>query len=154
TTETLAPSFRWTRPQALGASEERPLEVDSRNDPGRPPIFFRHCVKRTIGGHRSQPGCPYVPLSLVNGFSRETVHEGTAVNAARWLFSLPVLMRLVALGHVKWAILEWNLRSRQVTLEVGVRGTTLSSSLDPNETVIRAGVRPRSIGGRPSGDDS
>jgi hypothetical protein len=66
------------------------------------------------------------------------VHEVTVVNAARWLFSLPVLMRLVALGHVKWAILEWILGSRQTTLDAGVRGTTLSSSLDPNETVIRA----------------
>ena len=66
------------------------------------------------------------------------MHEVTAVNAARWLFSLPVLMRLVALGHVKWAILDRILGSRQTTLDVGVRGTTLSSSLDPNETVLRA----------------
>jgi hypothetical protein len=51
----------------------------------------------------------------------------TAVNAARWLFSLPVLLRHVALGHVKLAILEWILGSRQTTLRVGVRGTTLSS---------------------------
>jgi hypothetical protein len=51
----------------------------------------------------------------------------TAVNGARWLFSLPVLMRLVALVHVKWAILEWILGSRQTTLDVGVRGTTPSS---------------------------
>jgi hypothetical protein len=51
----------------------------------------------------------------------------TVLNAARWLFSLPVQMRLVALGHVKWAIFESILGSRQTTLDVGVRGTTLSS---------------------------
>jgi hypothetical protein len=81
-------------------------------------------------------------------------------------------MWLVVLRNVKWAILEGILGSRQVTPDVGVHGTTLRSSLDPNETVIRAdrvcsgslgpvsglawpaGVRLRSRGGRPSGDDS
>jgi hypothetical protein len=62
----------------------------------------------------------------------------TVVNAALWTFSLQVLMRLVALRHVKWAILGWRLGSRQATLEVGVRGTTLSSALEPNEPIIRA----------------
>jgi hypothetical protein len=47
-------------------------------------------------------------------------------------------MWLVVLRHVERAILEGILGSRQVTLDVGVRGTTLRSSLDPNETVIRA----------------
>jgi len=46
-------------------------------------------------------------------------------------------MWLVVLRHVKSAILEWILGTRQVTPDVGVRGTTLSSSLDPNEAVIR-----------------
>ena len=63
-------------------------------------------------------------------------NEVTAVNAARWSLPLQVLLWLVVLRHVKWAILEWILGSRQVTLDVGVRGTTLSSSLDPNQTVI------------------
>jgi hypothetical protein len=47
-------------------------------------------------------------------------------------------MWLVVLRHVRWAILARILGSRQVTLDVDERGTTLSSSLDPNETVIRA----------------
>jgi hypothetical protein len=35
----------------------------------------------------------------VNGFGREKVHQMIAVNAARWLFPLPVLMRLVDLAQ-------------------------------------------------------
>ena len=45
-------------------------------------------------------------------------------------------MWLVVLRHVQWAILAWILGSRQVTLDVGERETTMSSSLDPIETVI------------------
>ena len=47
-------------------------------------------------------------------------------------------MWLVALRHLKWAIFEWILESHRVTLDVGVRGPTLSSALDPNESVIRS----------------
>jgi hypothetical protein len=58
---------------------------------------------------------------------------------------LPILMGLVAPRQVKWAIVDWILGSGQATLDVGVRGTTLSSALNPKETVILPIESPRAV---------